>query len=365
MTVTPPRHRTSSARRGLWGLVLVVVLGVSTVGCSDTSDDTADPDDTTSTTASRVSSTTTSPAASAVATASSGCDAGTAVTPGTSEKTVTSGGAERQYQLIIPESYDGETPLPVVFTLHPDVIDFRVIPPLVGATDMNAEYDFITVSPGGLVDGTIPWWMAARTEPPGHDIVFFSDLLDQLEKDLCTDPSRAYATGMANGAQMASLLACQLGDRITAVAPLAGPEWPTECDGRPVPVMAFHGDKDPFVSYQDSRGDAREIADRHFWHGDIPSDVPLHEGAEQAMANWAEHNGCDPEPEVTEISPEVIRTTWAGCEADTVFFHIVGGGHTWPGRPVAGMEAVFGTTNMDIDATKLMFDFFFDHQLVP
>ena len=29
------------------------------------------------------------------------------------------------------------------------------------------------------------------------------------------------------------------------------------------------------------------------------------------------------------------------------------------------MEAVFGTTNMDIDATKLMFDFFFDHQLVP
>ena len=107
MTVTPPRHRTSSARRGLWGLVLVVVLGVSTVGCSDTSDDTADPDDTTSTTASRVSSTTTSPAASAVATASSGCDAGTAVTPGTSEKTVTSGGAERQYQLIIPESYDG------------------------------------------------------------------------------------------------------------------------------------------------------------------------------------------------------------------------------------------------------------------
>ena len=61
----------------------------------------------------------------------------------------------------------------------------------------------------------------------------------------------------------------------------------------------------------------------------------------------------------------MIRTTWAGCEADTVFFHIVGGGHTWPGRPVAGMEAVFGTTNMDIDATKLMFDFFFDHQLVP
>ena len=68
-----------------------------------------------------------------------------------------------------------------MFALHPDVIDYRVLPPLVGAIDMAADYDFITVSPSSLVDGTIPWWMAVRIDPPGHDIVFFDDLLDLLE----------------------------------------------------------------------------------------------------------------------------------------------------------------------------------------
>jgi polyhydroxybutyrate depolymerase len=305
----------------------------------------------------------TRPATATVATASAGCTSRSPAAPGTTDRTMTSAGTERHFQVIVPDTYDGKTALPVVFTLHPDVIDYRVIPPLVGAIDMAADYDFITVSPSSLVDGTIPWWMAVRIDPPGHDIVFFDDLLDLLESELCVDPSRVYATGMANGAQMAALLGCQLGDRITAVAPLAGPEWPTECDGRPVPVMAFHGDKDPFVSYQDSRGDAREIADRHLWKGNIPAGVTEHPGAERAMANWAAHNGCDPKPEVTEVSAQVVRTSWTGCQADTEFFHIVGGGHTWPGRPVAGMEAVFGSTTMDIDATKLMFEFFFSHHL--
>lgn len=282
--------------------------------------------------------------------------------PGTTDRTMTSGGARRRFQLIVPESYDGTTPLPVVFSLHPDVISYQVVPPMVGFPDMAESYEFIGVSPSGLVNGTIPYWMAVRTDPPGHDITFFEDLLDLLEADLCIDPSRVYATGMANGAQMASLLACQLGDRITAVAPLAGPEWPTECDGRPVPVMAFHGDEDPFVSYQDDGGDAAEIADRNFWMGEVPPDVPVHEGAEQAMASWADHNGCDPDPEVEDLSDEVVRTTWQNCVADTVFYHVVGGGHTWPNRPVPGAEPVFGRTTMDIDATELMFEFFFSHR---
>lgn len=298
------------------------------------------------------------------ATSSPGCDADVQTAAGTTDRTMTSGGQQRAFQLIVPDTYDGTRALPIVFALHPDVISNKVIPPMVGFPDMAATYDFIGVSPSGLVDGTIPYWMAVRTEPPGHDITYFSDLLDLLQTELCVDPSRVYATGMANGAQMASLLACQLGDRITAVAPLAGPEWPTECDGRPVPVMAFHGDEDPFVSYQDDEGDAAQIADRHLWKGNPPPDVPVHEGAEQAMANWAAHNRCDAEPLVENISAEVVRTEWQDCDADTVFYHVVGGGHTWPSRPVPAFEATFGYTTMDIDATRLMFEFFFDHQRV-
>jgi len=295
------------------------------------------------------------------ATSSAGCKASKPVPTGTTDRTVTSGGEPRSYQLIVPANYDGSKAMPIVFSLHPDVISYKIIPPMVGFPDMVAKHDFIGVSPSGLLNGTIPYWMAVRTEPPSRDITFFSDLLDQLETELCVDPGRVYATGMANGAQMASLLACQLGDRITAVAPLAGPEWVKECNGRPVPVMAFHGDKDPFVSYQDSRGDAKDVADKNYWKGNAPPGLPVHEGAEKAMANWAAHNGCDPNPLVENISKDVVRTTWQHCKADTVFFHIVGGGHTWPSRPVPAFEKTFGYTTMDIDATELMFEFFFDH----
>jgi poly(3-hydroxybutyrate) depolymerase len=126
--------------------------------------------------------------------------------------------------------------------------------------------------------------------------------------------------------------------------------------------MAIMGDQDPFVSYQDSRGDAAEIAGRHFWKDGLPPEVARHRGAEQAMADWAAHNGCDAEPVTEDLSTEVVRMTWEGCEADTVFYHVVGGGHTWPSRPVPQFEAMFGSTTMDIDATALMFEFFFSHR---
>ena len=58
------------------------------------------------------------------------------------------------------------------------------------------------------------------------------------------------------------------------------------------------------------------------------------------------------------ISPEVMRYTWAGCEAETVLYVVEGGGHTWPGRPTPGFEEQFGPTTLDIEATPLMFEFF-------
>ncbi len=103
------------------------------------------------------------------------------------------------------------------------MIDFRVATSFAGIDPVAAARNIILVRPSGLVDGTIPYWLAAKTDPPGHDVVFISDLLDLLEAELCIDPSRVYSTGIANDAQMSSPLACELGDRIAAVAPVAGP----------------------------------------------------------------------------------------------------------------------------------------------
>jgi polyhydroxybutyrate depolymerase len=108
---------------------------------------------------------------------------------------------------------------------------------MTGFADMAPYYDFIGVAPSGRLDGTVPFWLAAES-PDNYDVRFIGDLLDKLERELCVDRARVYSTGMSNGAQMSSLLACRMPNRIAAAAPDAGVEFSDSCRGRPVPVIA-------------------------------------------------------------------------------------------------------------------------------
>jgi len=129
-----------------------------------------------------------------------------------------------------------------------------------------------------------------------------------------------------------------------------------------VPVIAFHGTADPFVPYKGGGLDSATIADQDYWKGKRPANVPVHHGVDAAMQTWAMHNGCDPRPSEQRVGRDVRKRTWQHCKADTVLYIVEGGGHTWPGHPVPGSEQSFGPTTMSIDATKLMFEFFFAHK---
>ncbi len=279
------------------------------------------------------------------------------VLTGTTDHTLRTADGERHYQLLLPEDYDGTTPLPLVLGLHSLTVSYEFVAPGAGFADAQADHDFIAAMPSGRTVPT-PFWMAVPIEP-NYDLEVINDVLDELEAELCIDTARVFSTGLSNGGHMSSLLACRLSDRITAVAPLAGAEFPEEgCDGEPVPVMAFHGAADDIVPYAGGGLDAATIVNQNLWGGDVPPGVPEHGGVDQAMAAWAENNGCDPEPIEDRVSPEVLRTTWEGCEAETVLYVVEGGGHNWPGHPVPGFEEMFGHTTTDIDATALMFEFF-------
>jgi polyhydroxybutyrate depolymerase len=344
------------AERRRAAVVVAALALATTAGCASDGDQ-AEPADPTSI-PDEVGATTTTAASPGGPVPSAGCDADDVAAPGVTDRTIPSGGDERRFQLTVPEGYDGTTPLPLVFAFHGLTVSYAVVPGMSGFGDMAAAgYDFIAVSPSGLLDGTVPYWVAAPTQD-NREVAFVADLLDLLEDELCIDTGQVFSTGMSNGGQMSSLLACQLSDRFTAVAPLAGVEFSEQCDGDPVPVMAFHGDADPIVTYEGGGLNATAIADIHHWKGDVPDGLPVHGGVEDAMANWAAHNGCEGEPRDEMLTPEVRRVTWQGCEAATLLYDVIGGGHTWPGKPMPGFEDMFGHTTTDIDATALMFDFF-------
>ncbi len=291
---------------------------------------------------------------------SAGCNQALAARPGTTDERISSEGVERSYQLIVPDGYDGKTPLPVVFGMHSLTVDYRIVPAMSGFGDMARSYEFIGVAPSGrLSSGNLPYWNAAPTDD-NYDLVFLTELLDHLQERFCIDTGRVFSVGMSNGAQISSLLACRLGDRIAAIAPIAGVEYNEPCDGPPVPVIAFHGVEDPIVPYAGGGLNSVRIADVNHYKGNLPAGTATPTGVDQSMQRWAEHNGCDPEPVEERIAPDVRKRTWQSCDAPTELYIVDNGGHTWPGKPQPAFEAQFGRGTTQIDATALLSEFFFD-----
>ena len=336
------RDRTSKRRGLVWVTAIGIVLA-QVAACSSNDDGSS-----------------TAPSTTAHASGpSSGCEATPVVAPGTTDRTITSGGVERTYRLEVPASYDGTKPYAVVLGLHSLTVDYRIVPAMTGFADMASTYDFIGVAPSGRLDGSTPYWNAAPV-PDNYDVAFLGELLDHLEATLCVDTGRVFSTGMSNGAQMSSLLACRMPERVAAVAPVAGVEFLEPCDGAPVPVTAFHGSADPILPYAGGGLNATTIADVQFYKGRLPPELPAPLGIDESMASWAAHNNCDPDALEERVSPEVRKRTWTGCDAATELYIVDGGGHAWPGKPVPQFEAVFGHGTTEIDATSLIFSFFFD-----
>ena len=185
------------------------------------------------------------------------------------------------------------------------------------------------------------------------DVRFISELIDTLEATYNIDPSRIYANGLSNGGGMSFVLSCTLSDRIAAVGMVAAAQtlpWKWCTDQRPMPMIAFHGTRDPIVPYN---GGATWISPRAF-----PNVLKW-------TANWAERNRCAPNPVESMVAADVSRRAYTDCAvgAAVVLYTVNGAGHTWPGgKPLP--EWLAGTTSQSIDATSLMWDFFREHQLL-
>lgn len=80
------------------------------------------------------------------------------------------------------------------------------------------------------------------------DVGFVSDLIEDLAKNFPIDRKRVFATGISNGGMLSYRLACELSDKIAAIAPVAATGGITECKlKRPVPTLHFHGKKDSCI----------------------------------------------------------------------------------------------------------------------
>jgi polyhydroxybutyrate depolymerase len=213
-----------------------------------------------------------------------------------------------------------------------------------GFTAIADTAGFILVHPDGTLDGsaTSHWNVGGWTVGSTVDDVGFTNLMiEEISANYNVNANRIYSTGMSNGGYMSFLLACQLSDRIAAIASVTGsmtPQTYTACNpSHPTPVLQIHGTADGTVPYEGSPT----------WSY----------GIEDVLSYWVTYNNCNTTPTITSM-PDI--NTGDGSNVDyfvydggdngvtTEHFKVYGGDHDWPG--------VWG--NMDINASIEVWKFF-------
>ena len=251
---------------------------------------------------------------------------------------------QRDYIIHIPSSYNVNTPIPLVFCFHGYGSNASTIMSYTNFNYISDTAGFIVVYPlGTLLQGTTHWNVGGWTTGSITDDVGFSiSLLDSILNEYNIDDTRVYSTGMSNGGYMSFLLACQMSDKIAAIASVTGsmtPQTYNACNPQhPTPILQIHGTNDQVVPYL--------------------GDPTWTESIDNLLQYWVAYNNCDLALiEITAIADinqfdgsTVEYIVYNGCDnfVTTEHFKIYGGDHDWPGA--------WG--NMDIDASAEVWKFF-------
>jgi len=245
------------------------------------------------------------------------------------------GNTGRSMLIHIPAGADGP-PLPLLFLFHGSTGTGAGMLHDSGLEDTADRHGFIVAAPdGGIpVEKGFVWNIpgvptvtgAIPTKDDADDVAYIGAAIDWLAGQGCVARDQVYATGLSGGGRMTSWLGCVDADRFAAIAPVVGlragnpskgdpqtPDPATCQPSRPMPVIAFAGDKDTTNPI--------EGGGAGYWQ------YTMH-AAEQ---RWAQLNGCTASPATQWVTTGVYEERYTGCRegADVAGRITVGGRHQW------------------------------------
>ncbi|MFC2085243.1 T9SS type A sorting domain-containing protein [Bacteroidota bacterium] len=264
-------------------------------------------------------------------------------------------GILRDYKVFLPQNYNGMDKLPLVFNLHGITLSAQQ---QMDYSQMNTVADtagFIVVYPNAVYAS----WNCGISYVTHNvnDVGFFCALIDTLASHYSIDEEKIYVCGFSLGGCMSNRLACELSNRITAIATVSGTmaeSIASTCNpGHPVPVLLIHGTSDLIWPYNGA----------YDWLS-----------VEELITHWNNLSLCT-ESDTTSL-PDL--DTLDGCTIRKIIFNhcldssgitliqVLQGGHSWPGGDKSKLHLPWGTigkTNGDINASELIWNFFKNYKL--
>ncbi len=262
----------------------------------------------------------------------------------------------RTYEFYRPTGWDKLKQMPMVLLLHGAGGDAQGMEKLSSFIAIAEREKFVVVYPEGIDH---QWNDGRGRNELVSDVGFISKLIDFMLNEYSIDKNKVYVAGMSNGGFMTMRLACELPNKIAAVAAVASTvdsAVDANCQtSKPVPVMLFAGDKDKLVPLNGG------IVQR------LPHSVLL---SQRALAEkWATRDGCNMKPTIT-VMPQlnhdgtnVTKTVYTGGKSNTevISYLIGGGGHTWPGGEQYLPPILIGKTTHELNASEEIWEFFKRH----
>ncbi len=236
---------------------------------------------------------------------SPGCGSASPLQSGTF--TVDINGTMRTYILDVPADYDPDEAYRLVFVWHPLGGNAQQVAGNYNGLKPLSNGSAIFVAPDGLsgsnemVNGK-GWWNEG-----GDDMQFFTTLLERFNDGLCIDQERIFSTGFSFGGMMSYTVGFQF-DVFRAIAPCSGNLTVIPHDKNnhsPLPIMAFHGDADTFVTTQSGH---------------------------DALEQYLERNNCGQQTMPVSPAPCV---EYQDCDAPTFWCEFSGGHAPWNEEPEA------------------------------
>lgn len=294
------------------------------------------------------------------------------------------GGVSRSYILRIPPGYNRNEPAPVVWSFHGWGNSASSNEGYLGLNEPADAYGHILIIPEGRSDynretnsgwqsfnavgstDTLPsapectrntngyCYQSCNARPQGcgkcdwttcaDDGGYVNMVLDDLEKELCLDKSRYYATGYSNGGMMAYEIGMSVLERFAAIVPGGGQPFvghnnpPPTGKGGLISVLDLHGTRDRVCPGNDTTS----------------SDGWNYEPVDNVLRVWAEANGCSNPGNIQKFNTNedgemgLWCVSFGNCPSGVDIVRCsYNGGHDWPG----------GYFNGNVGA-RLAFDFF-------
>jgi polyhydroxybutyrate depolymerase len=236
-------------------------------------------------------------------------------------------GIAREYELVLPRGYDGSKRFAVLFAWHGTSSsgeEFIESYFGYGAIVDGVADRALIVAPDGLVEDEGEYAGRTRWQLDESDGILFDRLLDHLSHAYCIDPERVFSTGHSIGAYFTNYLGCTRGDRLRAIAPVAGggPLETEACVGHPAVVVGHN----PAECAVETPGKCQFA-------------VPWAETGWLSAKFWAARNGCDdpkPMPESAYSGDPPCRAL-SGCDPRAPvslclydYENWFAGPHAWP-----------------------------------